>query len=203
MFTNFVHIRPPCTQSPTGEISQSDNRGKSIIEAPGDSGKSTAQLPPPGKFITDAEKDFDVKNDANTQNCSPQPSVDEYLADPVDIDQMYSANPDVKQSNDDESSLSDSTRSKKIISESDSKDGPADKADKPLLLLEESNKVQKRPAYVEEPGQIEGEIKDVEWASQGRTKVESNSSADVFKKQHSHDSLAQRTIGSSSLVSIS
>lgn len=200
LLRKFAHIRPQCTQSPSVEICQSDNGDRSlVIEPPDNSKKLRSQLPLPGKFITDTQKDVDIKNDASTQNCSPPPSVDEYLADPVDIDRIYSANPDEKQSGDAvESSLSDLTQSKNITLKFDDKDGPGDKAEEPLLLSHESNKEvhQEKPAHVEEPGKVEEEENDIEWASQECTKLESHLSADVLEKQHSHDSLAQVTIGS-------
>ncbi|XP_061376459.1 CRC domain-containing protein TSO1-like [Gastrolobium bilobum] len=193
--TQFLE-RPQGTRLPSGEISQSDNGGNSLVEAPGDSKKTNSQHLLPERTITDTQKDFDIKNDANTQHCSPPPSVDEYLADPGDIDQIYSVNPDVEQSTDADESLSDIiqsiTQSKEIILKFDRKDGPGDKAVETLPVSEESNKVyQEKLAYVEEPEKIEGEEKDVERASQENPKLESNLSADVFEKQHSHDSLPQ------------
>ncbi|KAK7260869.1 hypothetical protein RIF29_27168 [Crotalaria pallida] len=185
--------RPQCTQSPGVEISQSDNGDKSIvIEPPYDSEKLRSQLSLPGEFITDTTlKAADVKNDENTRHCSPPPSVDEYLADPVDTDPIYSANnPDVKQSDD---TVASSSQSKEItLKYDDSKDGHGDKAEEPLRLSQESNKFhQEKPVNVEEPEKLEEEKNDVERASQEHTNLESNLSADVLETQHSHDSLAQ------------
>ncbi|KAL4307586.1 hypothetical protein HN51_041958 [Arachis hypogaea] len=178
--------RPSGAQSSSRSESQSDNRGK-LIEAPGDSAKSTAELPLAGEFITETVKDFDVKNDATTQHCSPPPSVDKYLVDPVDIDQMYSVNPDEKQSNDTESSLSNLAQSKKSISEVDSKDDPCDKADKPLILLEKVDKAQTGPAYVEGHDQVTGEKNDVLMALHKRMKDDNDCTSQLLPEQNLQD----------------
>lgn len=195
MLTRFVCVRSQGTQSSSGEISQSGNRDNSLGEAPGDYEKSNSQQPMSKRFITDTQKDFDINNDANTQNCSPPPSVDEYLADPGDGDQVYSVIPHVEQSTDAVESSSDLTQSKEVVLDFNRKDGPGDKAEEPLPLSEESNKVhQERPAYVEEPEKIKGGENDVEWASQEHTNLESNLAADVFDKQYCHGSLPQVAI---------
>ncbi|RDY11284.1 CRC domain-containing protein TSO1, partial [Mucuna pruriens] len=185
--------RPQDTQSLGGEISQSENGGNSLGEAPGDSRKSNSEQSLPERFITVTQKAFDSKNDANTQNSSSPQSIDEYLADPGDIDQIYLADQDVEQSTDAaETSLSDPTKSKKNILKFDSTDGPGDKAEESLPLSEDSNKVhQEKPAYGEEPEKMEGEKNDVELVSQEPTKLESNLAADVFEKQYSRDPLPQ------------
>ncbi|TKY58156.1 CRC domain-containing protein TSO1 [Spatholobus suberectus] len=185
--------RPQRTQSLSGQISQSEIAGNSLGEAPGDSRKSNSQQPLSERFITDTQKVFDSKNDANTQNYSSPPSIDEYLADPGDIDQMYSADQDVEQSTDAaETSLSGPTHSKKNILKFDRKDGPGDKPEESLPSLEDSKKShQEKPAYGAEPEKMEGEKNDIEWASQEPTKLESNLAADVFEKQYSHDPLPE------------
>ncbi|OIW09275.1 hypothetical protein TanjilG_01246 [Lupinus angustifolius] len=155
------------TQSLSADISESDNGGKSLVnELPGDSINLRSQLSLPGSFTTDTtQTDVVIKNDANTQNCSPSASVDEYLADPVDIDRIYSANPDVKLSDDAIETLKHG-----------SEDGPGDRAEQTLLLSQESNKFhQEKPACVEEPGKVE----------------EQKLSADVLETQYRHDSHAQ------------
>lgn len=150
------------------------------------------------KFTTNNQKDFDIENDASTQHCSSSPcveSVDEYLADPADIDFMYSGhsvNPDVKQSDDNgESSLNDLTHEKETIVKFDDKIGLGEKVEEPLLLLEKSkNNFQEKATFVDEPGIIEGEEKGAECP-----KLESPLPADlVFEKQRCDDSLAQVTI---------
>ncbi|XP_027333149.1 protein tesmin/TSO1-like CXC 2 [Abrus precatorius] len=191
--THFME-RSQSTQLLTGETSQSENGGTSLGEAPGDSSKPDSQQPRPERFITDTREVFDSRNGANTQNCSPPSSVDEYLADPRDVDRMYLANQDVEHSTDaaEASSLSDLTQSKKSTLKFDRKDCPGDKAEDILPLSEESEKGhQEKPAYGEEPGKIAGEKNDVEWASQEHRELESNSASGVFEKQSCHDSLPQ------------
>ncbi|XP_054796275.1 uncharacterized protein LOC129301701 [Prosopis cineraria] len=180
--------RPQCSQSATVEISHSVNGGRSLVDNPVDSDKPTSL--PPG-FIADG------KNDSNAQHCSPSlcvESVDEYLADPSDIDHLssgHSVNPDVKQSNEHvESSLNDFTHSKKAISKVDDKKGPGDKMNEPSLLLGESEaSYQEKPRLVDEAEKVEGE-KAVEWPSQECAKSESILSVDrVLEKRRSDDSI--------------
>ncbi|MED6209184.1 hypothetical protein PIB30_052336 [Stylosanthes scabra] len=175
--------RPSCAPSSSQVKSQSDNRGKTI-EAPGDSANSTVDLPSAGEFIADTVKDFDVRNNATSQHSSPPPSVDKYLVDPADIDQMYSVNPDEKQPKDTESSLSNLAQSKKSISEVDRKDDPHDKADKPL---EELDKAQPGPAYVEGQGQISGEKNDVLMDLQKRMKDHNDCTSQLPPEQTLQD----------------
>ena len=105
-------------------------------------------------FITVDEKDFDLKNDANTQRCSPPTSVDEYLAKPVD-DQMYLVNQEMEQSTD---AVGPSlTESENVILKFDRNNGASNIEEELLPLLEESNMFhQERPACVENPTTIEG-----------------------------------------------
>ena len=143
---------------------------------------------PPGKFIADNQNDFDIKNDENTQNCSSSLCVDEFLADPVDTDSMYSVSPGVKQSNDAvESSISDLTHSKETISKFDHKNG--------LIETEESKEFQQEnPICDDEPGNIEGEKNNIEWPSTEFTNIESNLSTQLVQKQHCDELSAQVTI---------
>ncbi|MED6217900.1 hypothetical protein PIB30_021855 [Stylosanthes scabra] len=175
--------RPSRAQSSGRVKSQSDNRGKTI-EAPGDSANSTVDLPPAGEFIAESVKDFDVRNNATSQHLSPPPSVDKYLVDPADIDQMYSVNPDEKQPKDTESSLSNLAQSKKSISEVDRKDDLHDNADKPL---EELDKAQTGPAYVEGQGQISGEKNDVLMALHKRMKDHNDCTSQLPPEQTLQD----------------
>nr|XP_027189568.1 protein tesmin/TSO1-like CXC 2 isoform X2 [Cicer arietinum] len=182
--------RPQGTHLSDGGISQSDIGGNSIVEARGRLEKLKTQQPLLEGFITDTPKDFDINIDANTQSCSPPPSVDKYLADPED-DQMYSVNPEMEQSTDAavESSL---TESKKVILKFDKEHGPSNRAEELLPLSEESNMVhQERAAYVEEPANVEGERNGAEWISQEHTVLDSSSGADVFDQHHYHDSHPQ------------
>lgn len=172
------------------ETSQSNVGDNSLGEARSDLKKLNSQQPLPEVFITVAQKDFDLKNDANTQSCSPPASVDEYLADPVD-DQMYPVNPEMEQSTDAVGSSS-LTESEKVILKFDRSDGPSNIAEELLPLLEESNMVhQERTTYVENPATIEGEKNGAELVSQEHINLGSSSGADVFDKQYCHDSLPQ------------
>lgn len=200
MLTKVILIRPQGTPLSSGGISHSDNSHCRVELALGEardvSEKSNYQQSLSEGFITDTQKDFNIKNDENSQNCSPTPSVDEYLADPGDIDQMYSVNPDEEQSTVVvESSVNFLTDSKEIILKFDRKDSPSDKAEEPLPLSEESSMVhQERPAS--RKASIEGEKDGVEWTSQEHTNLESNSAVDVFDKQYCHDSHPQVNISS-------
>lgn len=193
LLTNFMYIRPQCSQSATPGISQSDNGGKSLADNPDGSKKSSSLLLV--KFISGNQKDFDIKNDANTLHCSSSPcveSVDKYLADPADIDCMYSGcsvNPDVKL-------CTDTVESKETILKFDDENGPSDKVKEPLHLSEESKKIyQEKPTFDDETRKV-GEKKDVEWPSQECAELESTLYADlVFQKQCCDDSLVQVTIG--------
>lgn len=177
--------RPQGTHLSSVEMSQSYNGGNSLRVAPGDSNESNSQLPLPERFATDTQQDIGLRNDTNTQSCSFPTSVDEYLADPGDTDEMYSVNPDVEQSTYAvESEPSNLTRTKKVILKCNGNDDPGDKAEEPSPLSEESNEIhQERP--VENP-ETEGDKRVVERVSQEHTKLESNLAADV-----SHNSLTQ------------
>ncbi|XP_020230310.1 protein tesmin/TSO1-like CXC 2 [Cajanus cajan] len=177
--------RPQGTQSLSGDIYQSENGGNSLGVAAGDSGKSNSEQPLPERFVADTQKVFDSKNDTNAQNNSSLLSIDEYLADPGDIDQVYSDDNGVEQSTDAaESSLNGLTQLDKNIS----KDGPGDKNKESLGLSEDSNKVyQEKSAYGQETEKIEGEKNDVQCASQDPTKLESNLAAGDFDKQYCDD----------------
>jgi len=117
-------------------------------------------------FITVAQKDFDLKNDMNTQTLSPLTFFDEYLADLVD-DQMYPVNQEMEQSTD---AVGPSlTESKKVILKFDRNDGPSNIGEERLLLLKESNMVhQERLACVENPATIEGDKNGAELVYQER-----------------------------------
>jgi len=117
-------------------------------------------------FITVAQKDFDLKNDMNTQTLSPLTFFDEYLADLVD-DQMYPVNQEMEQSIDAVGpSLTDS---KKVFLKFDRNDGPSNIGEERLLLLKESNMVhQERLACVENPATIEGDKNGAELVYQER-----------------------------------
>ncbi|XP_028779281.1 CRC domain-containing protein TSO1 [Neltuma alba] len=189
--SKFLEERPQCSQSAAVEISQSVNGGKSLADNPVDSDKSTFLSL---GFITDSKRNY-----SNTQHCGSSlcvESVDEYLADPSDIDHTpsgHSVNPDVKQSNENVgSSLNDLTHSKKAQSKVDDKNGPGDQMNEPLILLEESEaSYQEKPGLVDEARKVEGE-KAVEWPSQECAKLESILSSDhVFEKQRSDDSIVQ------------
>ncbi|KAF7830270.1 protein tesmin/TSO1-like CXC 2 [Senna tora] len=186
--------RPQCLQSASVEISPSENQGRRLLDDHDDSKSNKSSSLQLRKFVTDNQKDLDINNDANTQHCSSSPcveSVDEYLADPAEIDCMYpghSVKPDAKQSNDTgESSPHGLTHSKETISNFDDKNGPGDKVEEPLILLEESkNNYQEMLTFVDEPGKV-GEKIDVQCA-----KLDSTMSADLaFEKQRCDDSLAQ------------
>ncbi|CAI8605939.1 unnamed protein product [Vicia faba] len=178
--------RPDGTHLSGGEISQPDiaDIGDNCVgEAHGDLKKLNPQQPLSEGFTTDAQ------NDISTQSCSPPPSVDKYLADPGD-DQMYPVNLEMEQSTD--AVGSSLTESEKVILEVDRSDGPANKAEELLPLLEESNMVHhERPAYSENLAIMEGEKDGAEWVPQEVTNLDSSSGADVFDNQHSHDSLPQ------------
>ncbi|KAI9106747.1 hypothetical protein K1719_022275 [Acacia pycnantha] len=180
--------RPQCSQLANVEISRSANEVKSLADNPIDSDKSASLSP---RFIAHS------KSYSNTQHCSSLPcieSVDEYLADPSDIDQTsseHSVNPDVKQYNESAgSSLNDLTHAKIAISKVDNKNGPDDKRNEPLLLLEESEaSYQEKPRLVDEAGE-----KAVDLPSEECAKLESLLSADhVFEKERSDDSVVQCT----------
>jgi len=188
--TNSVCIRLEGTHLSDPETSQCNVGDNSLGEARGDLKKLNSQQPLPDVFTTVAQKAFDLKNDANTQSCSPPASVDEYLADPVD-DQMYPVNPEMEQSTDAVGSSS-LTESEKVILKFDTSDGPSNIAEELLPLLEESNMVhQERTEYVENPATTEGEKNGAELVSQEH--LGSSSGADVFDKQYCHDSLPQVT----------
>ncbi|KAK7293781.1 hypothetical protein RJT34_16655 [Clitoria ternatea] len=200
--------RPHGTQSFNGGIYQSENGGDSLGEVPEDSKKSKSQQPFPEMFVTDSQDIFGSKNDANTQNSSPPQSIDDYFADPCDIDKMFSANQDVEQSTDaGESSLGDLTRSENNILEFDRKDDSGDKAEKSLPFQKESNVVLiEKLAYEEEPEKIEGEKNGVKCAPQEHTKLDSSLAVDIFEEQYSYDSLPQdvkRREGCNEMVSTS
>ncbi|KAK7384740.1 hypothetical protein VNO78_30441 [Psophocarpus tetragonolobus] len=177
-------------QSLNGVQSQIENGGNSLGEDPENSRKSNSQQSLPERFITDTQKVFDSENDANAEHYSPTSSVDDFLADPGNIDQMYLAEKDMEQCTDAaEISPSDPTQSKKNISKFDRTDGPGDKA-------EDSNKVhQEKAVYGEEPEKVDEGKKDVEWASQEPSKLESILAAHASKKQYSHDPLPQDVKG--------
>ncbi|KAL2318093.1 hypothetical protein Fmac_031969 [Flemingia macrophylla] len=168
------------TQSLSGEIYQSANRGNSLGKALGDSRKSNSQQPPSERFI--AEKDSDSRNDANTQNYGSLLSID---ADSEDIDQAYSADQGVQQSTDAAvSSLNELNRSNKNIS----KEGNGDKNKESLHLSEDSNKDhQEKTAYGQESKKIEGEKNDIQWDYQDPTKLKSNLVSSVIDKQYCND----------------
>ena len=190
--TKFVCIRLEGTHLSDTETSQSNIGDNSLGEARSDLKKLNSQQPVPEVFITVAQKDFDLKNDANTQSRSPPASVDEYLADPVD-DQMYPVNPEMEQSTDAVGSSS-LTESEKVILKRDRSHGPSNIAEELLPLLEESNMVHlERTEYVENPATIEEEKNGAELVSQEHINLGSSSGADVFDKQYSHDSLPQVT----------
>ncbi|KAK4277150.1 hypothetical protein QN277_015192 [Acacia crassicarpa] len=178
--------RPQCSQLANLEISRSANEVKSLADNPVDSDKSTSLS---AGFITHS------KSYSTTQHCSSSPcveSVDEYLADPSDIDHTsseHSVNPDVKQYNENAgSSVNDLTHAKKAISKVDNKNGPDDKRNEPLLLLEESE-----ASNLEKPRLVdEAEERAVDLPSEECAKLESLLSADhVFEKGCSDDSVVQ------------
>ncbi|ESW33219.1 hypothetical protein PHAVU_001G052500 [Phaseolus vulgaris] len=142
--------------------SQSENGGNILGEAFGYYLKSDSHQPLPERFITDTQKVFDPKNDANMQHYGGHFSIYKYLADPGDIDQMYSADQDVEQQSTDaaETSLSYPTQSN--ILNIGRKEGLGDKAEESLPLSEDSNKVhQQMPVSGEEPKRMEREQSDV------------------------------------------
>jgi hypothetical protein len=175
----------------SGEISQTDIGENSLGEARGDLKKLTSQQSLPEGFIIDAQKEFGVKNDANNQSCSPPQSVEEYLADPGD-DQLFPVNPETEQSTD--AVGSSLTESERVILKFDGSNGPSNRAEELLPLLEESNMVHpERLAYVENPSIVEGEKNGAELVPQEHINVGSGSGANAFDKQYCHDSLPQVT----------
>lgn len=185
MLTKFLCIRPEGNHLSDGEISQIDIGDSCLGEAHGDLKKLNPQQPLSEGFT------IDTQNDVKAQSCSPPPSVDKYLADPGD-DQMYTVNLEMEQSTD--TVGSSLTESEKVILEFDRSDGPANKAEELLPLLEESNMVhQERPACSENLAIMEGEKDGAELVSEKHTNLDSSSGVDIFDKQHSHESLPQVT----------
>ncbi|CAJ2674979.1 unnamed protein product [Trifolium pratense] len=181
--------RPQGSNLSSGEISQSDIGDNSLGEARGDLKKLTSQQSLPEGFITDAQKEFGVKNDANNESCSPPQSVEEYLADPGE-DQLFPVNPETEQSTD--AVGSSLTETERVILKFDRSDGPSNRAEELLPLLEESNMVhQERQAYVENNSIVEGEKNGAELVSQEHVNLGSSSGADAFDKQYCNDSLPQ------------
>jgi hypothetical protein len=175
----------------SGEISQTDIGENSLGEARGDLKKLTSQQSLPEGFITDAQQEFGIKNDANNQSCSPPQSVEEYLADPGD-DQLFPVNPETEQSTD--AVGSSLTESERVILKFDGSNGPSNRAEELLPLLEESNMVHpERLANVENPSIVEGEKNGAELVPQEHINVGSGSGANAFDKQYCHDSLPQVT----------
>ncbi|MCI30770.1 cysteine-rich polycomb-like protein, partial [Trifolium medium] len=87
------------------------------------------------------------------------------------------------------------TESERVILKFDRSDGPSNRAEELLPLLEESNMVhQERLAYVENNSIVEGEKKGAELVSQEHVNLGSSSGADAFDKQYCHDSLPQEMI---------
>ncbi|GAU15107.1 hypothetical protein TSUD_08450, partial [Trifolium subterraneum] len=181
--------RPQGSNLSSGKISQSDIGDNNLGEAHRDLKKLTSQQSFSEGFITDAQKEFGVKNDANNQSCSPPQSVEEYLADPGE-DQLFPINPETEQCTD--AGGSSLTESERAILKFDRSDGPSNRAEELLPLLEESNRVHpERLAYVENPSMVKGEKNGAELVSQEHINLESSAGADASDKKYCHDSLPQ------------
>lgn len=162
MLPKFVHTRSQGNESVSEVRSQSENGGNILGEASGYYLKSDSHQPLPERFITDTQKVFDPKNDANMQHYGGHFSIYKYLADPGDIDQMYSADQDVEQQSTDAAEISLSYPTQSNILNIGRIEGLGDKAEESLPLSEDSNKVhQQIPVSGEEPKRMEREQSDV------------------------------------------
>lgn len=136
--------------------SQSENG-----EAPECYWKSNFHQPLVERFIVDTQKVFDPNIDANTQHYDGNLSIYKYLADPGEIDQMYSADQDVEQQSTVAAETSVSYPTQSNILNIGTKDGLSDKESLPLS--EDSGKVHRQiPVYGEAPEKMERELSDVE-----------------------------------------
>lgn len=122
-----IFVRSQYQQLSSAEASQNDNRNKKTTDCQYDYGKSSDIVQ--RGLITDTKKDFDSKNSLQTEPCNSSGCVDEYLADPGEVDCLNSANSDTSSlegtNNASKSLFSDSNESKVTALKFDDKSGPS------------------------------------------------------------------------------
>ncbi|GMY29335.1 CRC domain-containing protein TSO1-like isoform X2 [Fagus crenata] len=169
-----------------------------VFTSPRESEKSVTQLC--RVLITDANKDTEFKKYAQAQPCISSGCVDEYFADPVEVDCVHSAdsaNASLKQSRVlPESSPSGLPDSKKTITSNYKSDMGKDagtEVEAPLVLSKQAEEDhQGKPTVDVKPFKSEEEQRGGLWLI---NKCPSVGSVHVFKRQQFEDSCAQNVGG--------
>lgn len=194
------HIRPQDLLSSKEEISCNDDKEKKSADDPGESKKSVTHLS--RVFITDAHKDAEIKKYAQAQPCSSSGCVDEYFADPVELDTVHSAdsaNASLNQSSIlPESSATGLPASKNTIKFDDKNDMGKDaetEVKAPLILSKQAQEdLHGKPAFDMKSLNTEEQQKGGRWPTDVWPTIESDFSVDhAFQRQQYEDASSQVT----------
>lgn len=159
----LIFIRSQYPQLSSAEATQNDNRDKKSTDGLVYSEESSSILQ--RGLITDSKNDFDAKDSLQSEPHSSSGCIDEYLADPGEVDCLnstYSVSPCLKQINDTSKPSNDL---KETILTCDNKSGlRADAStvvEEHLGLLEEAKKdIQGKPTSDAKPNIVDEEEND-------------------------------------------